>query len=52
MFSPLLIEAITLIIKDEINILRSQAGLPERTGQQLMNSIKNKLESLTSFDWE
>ena len=52
LFSPNLLEAITLIIKDEINILRVEAGLPERTTQQLINAIKDKLDNAEDFDYQ
>lgn len=51
MFGPLLIEAIVLIIKDEINMLRIERGLPERTNEQLLTAIGNKLSSLPKYDW-
>jgi len=50
-FGAKLIEAIVLIIKDEINILRTEAGLAERTNQQIINSIETKLASLEDYDW-
>ena len=56
-FGVKLIEAIVLIIKDEINILRNKAGLPERTNQQIIDAIANKLvdsegnEKISDYDW-
>jgi len=50
-FGPLLIEAITLIIKDEINILRIQHGLSERSNEQIITAISNKLTELSRYDW-
>ena len=50
-FGPLLIEAIVLIVKDEINILRSEAGLTERTNAQIITAIGNKIETLEEYDW-
>jgi len=50
-FGPLIVEALVLITKDEINILRQEAGLSERTNQQIMNALENKLNSLTKYDW-
>lgn len=41
-FDPLL-KAFAITVLDEINILRTQAGLPVRTIQQLKNAIKDKL---------
>lgn len=51
MFGPILIEAIVLIIKDEINILRTQASLPERTNQQIIDAIEAKLSTLSKYNW-
>lgn len=50
-FGPLLIEAIVLIIKDEINILRTELGLPERTNEQIRIAVSDKLFSLPKYDW-
>jgi len=38
--------ALFIIIKDEINILRVQAGLPERTLAQVKNAVINKMDEL------
>jgi len=50
-FGPMLIEAIVLVIKDEINILRTEAGLPERTNEQILIAIDNKLSPLSKYKW-
>ena len=50
-FGPKLLEAIVLIIKDEINLLRTELKLPERTNKQIINVISAKLESLFDYDW-
>ena len=50
-FGPRLLEAIVIIVKDEINILRQKAGLPERTNQQLVDSIENRLNTLENYEW-
>lgn len=50
-FGPLIIEAVVLIIKDEINVLRSLHGLPERTNQQIIDAIDAKLTTLTKYYW-
>jgi len=50
-FGPLILEAIVMIVKDEINILRQKAGLAERTNQQLMNAIESRLDELEEYDW-
>lgn len=50
-FGPILLEAIVLIVKDEINILRVQAGLPERNNQQIIDAIETKLSTLPKYNW-
>lgn len=41
-FDPLL-KAFALVVLDEINLLRTQAGLPARSVAQLKNAVKQKL---------
>lgn len=41
----LILRALSDIIKDEINILRTLHGLPDRTLPQLKTAIKNKVDS-------
>lgn len=50
-FGPVLLEAIVLVILEEINTLRLVANLPERTKQQMIDSIETKLGGLTIYDW-
>ena len=50
-FGPLLMDSIVQIIKDEINILRVKAGLPERTNEQLVNTINTKLDGMELYPW-
>ncbi len=50
-FGPKILEAVVMVIKDEINILRAAHGLPERTNQQLINAIESKDDSLPLYDW-
>ena len=50
-FGPKLLEAVVLIIKDEINLLRAELGLPKRTNKQIINAVSAKLESLPDYDW-
>ena len=37
------LKAFALVVLNEINILRTSAGLPERTIAQLKNAVKSKL---------
>lgn len=50
-FGPMLVEALVMIIKDEINLIRQELGLSARTNQQLINAIENKLDSLDEYEW-
>ena len=36
-------------MKDEINLLRIQHELPERTNQQIIDAISNKLVELSDY---
>lgn len=51
-FGPKLLEAVCLVIKDEINILRAAAALPERTDQQILDAVETKLESIPDHPWQ
>jgi len=50
-FGPILLEATVLCIKDEINILRTELNLPERTNEQIIASLENKLSTLNKYQW-
>lgn len=46
-FGPKMLEAMVLVIRDEINILRSVHGLPERTNDQIIDALQNKYNSIS-----
>lgn len=50
-FGPMLVEAIVILTKEEINIIRVELGLLERTNEQIIDAIGNKLEGLEKYDW-
>lgn len=50
-FGPMLLEAISRVILDEINILRTNASLPERNLSQVVDAIDAKLTTLIKYDW-
>ena len=50
-FGPMLIEALALVIKDEINVLRVAVGKSERTKQQIMDAVSNKLDNIEKYSW-
>lgn len=50
-FGPLLIEAFAQILFNEINFLRTHAGLQPRTWQQFSDEINNHLSTLEPYDW-
>ena len=49
-FSPLVIEAMAVVIKREINILRSIHSLPDRTNEQMISAIKDELDSMPDIN--
>jgi hypothetical protein len=50
-FGPRLIDALAQVMLDEINLLRTKAGLSLRTEQQAIDAIANKLTSIQKYDW-
>lgn len=50
-FGPILLEAVCLIIHDQINILRKEQGMPEITKQDIIDSLNNHLSHLQPYDW-
>jgi hypothetical protein len=52
-FGPRLLEAVALVVADELTRLRENPTTvyPEITGQQIMNAVSNKLETLPPFPW-
>jgi len=51
-FGPQLVDAVVQVTLDEINIIRSELGLPLRTGDQVINAISNKLDGIPIYDWQ
>lgn len=47
-----LMEAVVLLVKDEINILRQREGLAPRDNQQLIDAIWNKIQTLPDYPWQ
>jgi len=45
-FGPALIEAVALVVMDEINILRAQHSLPDRTASQIVTAIESKMTTI------
>ena len=50
-FGPKLLEAICLVLKEQINNLRSIHGLPPFSNAQVLAAIKTELASLPDFDF-
>ena len=50
-FGPKLIDALTQVILDEVNLLRVEVGLVPRTGEQVVNAIAGKLENIPDYKW-
>ena len=51
-FGPRLVEAVVTLLLDEINALRTNASLSERTPQQMVDAIDAKLAALGPYPWE
>lgn len=50
-FGPKLIDAFVQTIWDEINVLRAEQGFRQRSKQQVIDVIANKLENIPDYDW-
>ena len=50
-FGPILLEAMVLVLLEQINVLRKEQGMPEITEQDLMDSLNNHLAELEPYDW-
>ncbi len=50
-FGPILLEAQTLVLLEQINILRLNQGMPEITEQDLIDSLNNHIGTLEPYDW-
>ena len=51
-FGPKAIEAIVNVILKEINRLRVEAGLEERTKEQMLNALEIEYSSLLDYDFD
>ena len=49
-FGPKTMEAIVLVIRDEINLLRAKHDLTERTNQQIIDAISAKHLALSDYE--
>lgn len=50
-FGPVLMEALFDMILDEVNQLRTNAGLPERTKEYFLGRAHNAHAHLPPYDW-
>lgn len=50
-FGPILLESLSLVLLEQINVLRHEQGMPEITEQNLIDSLNNHLSTLEPYDW-
>lgn len=50
-FGPILLEAMVLVLLNQVNILRHEQGMPKITEQDLIDSLNNHLSELEPYDW-
>ncbi len=50
-FGPILTEAICLVLLDEINTLKDNQGMPQITGQDILDKLNNHLSHLEPYEW-
>lgn len=51
LFGPKLLEGFLELIFSEVNELRTNAGLPPRTKQQVYDQIMNHANALPDYEW-
>lgn len=51
MFGPKLLEGFLELIFDQFNLLRTHAGFPPLTKQQVYDEIVNHTTTLPDYDW-
>lgn len=50
-FGPLLIEAITDFLLDNVNTLRKEQGMKEITKDEYLEQLSNHVTDLPPYDW-
>ena len=50
-FGTKLLESVVIVVLSEINILRNEAGLPERSIDQMVNALESEVTNLTDYEW-
>jgi len=50
-FGPKELESLLNVLIKEINILRTNAGLDERTKQQALDALHNEYKLIPNYDW-
>lgn len=50
-FGPILLEAVCLVLLDQVNELRKEQGMPEITEQDIIDNLNNHLNELQPYDW-
>lgn len=50
-FGPILLEAMCLVLLENINELRNEQGMPEITEQDIIDSLNNHLSELERYNW-
>lgn len=50
-FGPIILEALCLVLLEEINKLRIGQGLPQITEQDILDALNNHLEELEPYAW-
>lgn len=50
-FGPILLEAITDFLLDNVNALRQEQGMPEITKDEYLAQLNSHLSTLEPYDW-
>lgn len=50
-FGPILLEAVCLVLLDQVNRLRKEQGMPKITERDIIDNLNNHLNKLQPYDW-
>jgi len=47
-YEPIVVKAIVILVKEQLNLLRAEHGLECLTNAQVLNAVKNKIRDLAA----
>ena len=51
-FGPAIVEAVVQVMLEELNLIRTELALANRTTQQLLDAVEAKYAGLADYTWQ